>query len=110
MDVRLSGLDGVAAIGAIRRADPGVRCFLMTGGHGDRAELERAGADAVFAKPLDFPAVVRAITDAIAGGAGDGPRSDRPAEGEARADGGAERADGSRPPEVPGGRHGMCPG
>lgn len=87
MDVRMPGLDGVGATGAIRRSDPNVRCFLMTGGHCDRAELERAGADRVFGKPLDFPEVIRAITDAIAGGMDEEARPGAPADREARTDG-----------------------
>lgn len=66
-DVRMPGLDGPDALSAIREVDPHVRRFLMSGDPGayDLAELERAGAEAVFARPFDLPVLVRVITDAL---------------------------------------------
>ena len=69
MDVQMPELDGFQALHAIRRVDPLVRCFLMTGDPGvyTPADLEWSGAERVFGKPLDIPAVIRAIADAVAG-------------------------------------------
>ncbi|MBA4190945.1 MAG: hypothetical protein C0467_23405 [Planctomycetaceae bacterium] len=89
MDVQMPKLDGAGAIRAIRQAAPSVRCFLMTGGYYGREQLAQGGADRVFGKPLDVPALLRALADAVACGADEEPRSDRPADREVRADGGA---------------------
>ncbi len=69
MDIQMPELDGFQALQAILRVDPLVRCFLMTGDPGvyTPADLKWSGAERVFGKPLDFPAVIRAITDAVAG-------------------------------------------
>lgn len=69
IDVQVSELDGFQALQAIRRVDPLVRCFLMTGDPGayTPADLDWVGAERVFGKPLDIPAVIRAITGAGAG-------------------------------------------
>ena len=69
MDIQMPELDGFQALRAILRVAPLVRCFLMTGDPGvyTPADLQWSGAERVFGKPLDVPAVIRAIADAVAG-------------------------------------------
>lgn len=68
-DVKLPGVGGVEALSAIRALDPLVRRFLMSGNPDSYppADLGRAGAERVFARPFDIPVLLGAITDAGAG-------------------------------------------
>lgn len=63
VDVWMPEVDGLRALAAIRRLGTPVRCFLMTGDPGfyTREDLERSGAERVFEKPLDLPALLRAL-------------------------------------------------
>jgi CheY-like chemotaxis protein len=67
LDVRMPGLSGPQTLAALRRIDPGVRCFFMTGyaGPSSEADLLALGAARVFAKPFDdLPALARGLWEA----------------------------------------------
>ena len=56
MDVRMPGMDGPAALAALRRFDPRVRCCFMSGDLGVHTseELAEMGVRHLFVKPLNL--------------------------------------------------------
>ena len=56
MDARMPDLDGPDALAAIREAEPSARCFVMSGNPGAYCweSLARAGAERMFARPLEL--------------------------------------------------------
>lgn len=55
MDISLPGLNGVECLRRIRRSNPDVHCFLMTGYSADEIARQgiEAGALEILTKPLD---------------------------------------------------------
>lgn len=64
MDVTMPGLNGVAALKAIRARRPDVRVVLMTAYAAQEllADAAREGAHRVLPKPLDLPALLALMT------------------------------------------------
>ncbi|HEY4101228.1 MAG TPA: response regulator [Gemmatimonadales bacterium] len=60
MDIMMPGMDGVAALRAMKQCDPSLQVVLMTAHTAaDRlAEAEREGAAGVMTKPIDFPSLL----------------------------------------------------
>ena len=64
MDVKMPGIDGIAAFHQMREFVPDQRVILMTA-HTSAAEMDaavRAGVWRVFPKPLDLPALFAVLT------------------------------------------------
>jgi two-component system, OmpR family, response regulator len=63
LDVRMPGLDGPRTLAALRRLDPGVCCWFVSGvlAPGDERELLAQGAARVFPKPLPLAAFLDAV-------------------------------------------------
>jgi DNA-binding NtrC family response regulator len=73
LDVRLPGMDGIAALGEIRKLSGELPVMLITA-HGDlrqAVEAMKSGADDYLLKPLDLDELETAIVDAV------GPADDR---------------------------------
>ena len=63
IDIGLPDINGVDALGEIRRHDPGARCFLLTGFSADHI-LEQgidAGAVEILTKPIEIEELLRKI-------------------------------------------------
>ena len=60
MDIKMSGISGVAAFKQMKAEDPDLRCVLMTAESemGVIANAERAGALNVVRKPIDLAALL----------------------------------------------------
>ncbi|MGH7583654.1 MAG: response regulator [Gemmatimonadales bacterium] len=60
MDIRMPGMDGVAAFKAIKQCTAGMRVVLMTAHTAPEslAEARREGAHAVLTKPLDLSRLI----------------------------------------------------
>jgi CheY-like chemotaxis protein len=63
MDIRMSGMDGVAASKAMKAASPATQVALMTAHASPEAltEAELAGVRRVFTKPIDMPALLEML-------------------------------------------------
>ncbi len=78
LDVRLPGMDGVTALGEIRKIAGALPVLLITA-HGElrqAVEAIKSGADDYLLKPLDLDELEAAIVDAI-GASGVRPAKDR---------------------------------
>jgi len=69
LDVRMPGMDGLAALAAIRAINPTVLACFMTGDTGRYTgqELLEAGAATVFLKPFKLEALVQTLRDLLDG-------------------------------------------
>jgi len=69
LDVRMPGMDGLAALSAIRAINPAVLACFMTGDTGRYTgqELLEAGAATVFLKPFKLDALVQTLRDLLDG-------------------------------------------
>jgi len=77
LDIRLPGMDGIAALGEIRKLSADLPILLITA-HGDlrqAVEAMKGGADDYLLKPLDLDELEAAILDAL------GPTAWRPEAG-----------------------------
>jgi DNA-binding NtrC family response regulator len=77
LDIRLPGMDGIAALGEIRKLSADLPVLLITA-HGDlrqAVEAMKGGADDYLLKPLDLDELEAAILDAL------GPTAWRPETG-----------------------------
>jgi two-component system NtrC family response regulator/two-component system nitrogen regulation response regulator GlnG len=68
MDIRMSGMDGVRALKAMRAARPGIRVVLMTAFTAAAMikEAEREGALRVLAKPVQLPDLLKLLDETLA--------------------------------------------
>ena len=68
MDIRMPGLDGVETIAQIRKIDPKISIFIMTG-YGNLDVLEKTKKDydvyEVVAKPFDIDALMEIVKKGI---------------------------------------------
>jgi NarL family two-component system response regulator LiaR len=69
MDLRLPGMDGIAATRTIRQAHPDVKVIAVTSSHEDElvAQALRAGAIGFLLKDVGVAGLLEAIRDAMAG-------------------------------------------
>lgn len=76
MDARMPSLDSPDALAAIRSAEPSARCFVMSGNPGAYCweSLARAGAERMFARPFNTPALLATIAEAVMVGLSDDPK------------------------------------
>ena len=77
LDIRLPGMDGVAALGEIRKISADLPVLLITA-HGElrqAVEAIKSGADDYLLKPLDLDELEAAIVDAL------GDSTERPSKG-----------------------------
>ena len=67
MDIKMPGLDGVAAFKAMKARRPGIRVVLMTAytAHDLIREAEREGALRVVSKPVDLAAVLPVLEESL---------------------------------------------
>src|SRR5262249_1769492 len=67
LDVRMPGQDGPQTLRALRRLDPSVVCWFMTGHAGDYTgeELLALGAAGLIDKPFRIDDVVRTLRDLV---------------------------------------------
>ena len=68
MDIRMSGMDGVRALKAMRAARPGIRVVLMTAFTAADMiqEAQREGALRVLAKPVQLPELLKLLDETLA--------------------------------------------
>jgi two-component system NtrC family response regulator/two-component system nitrogen regulation response regulator GlnG len=68
MDIRMSGMDGVRALKAMRAARPGIRVVLMTAFTATAMikEAQREGALRVLAKPVQLPELLKLLDETLA--------------------------------------------
>ena len=68
MDIRMSGMDGVRALKAMRAARPGIRVVLMTAFTAAAMiqEAQREGALRVLAKPVQLPELLKLLDETLA--------------------------------------------
>jgi DNA-binding NtrC family response regulator len=66
MDIVMPGIDGVAALKQIKRADQNARVVLMTAHAAEEriADAMRAGAIEVMSKPIDFGSLLQLLGSA----------------------------------------------
>lgn len=67
MDVRMSGMNGVETLVAMKEAHPGVRVILMTAYTATELleEARREGAIAILPKPIQIPDLVEHLEEAV---------------------------------------------
>lgn len=67
MDIRMSGMDGVRALKAMRAARPGIRVVLMTAFTAAAMiqEAQREGALRVLAKPVQLPELLKLLDETL---------------------------------------------
>jgi DNA-binding NtrC family response regulator len=67
MDIRMTGMDGVRALKAMRAARPGIRVVLMTAftAAAMLKEAEQEGALRVLAKPVHLPGLLKLLDETL---------------------------------------------